>query len=71
MKIAWNKVTWYSKFIALALFVALPFLGFWLGMKYGETIAPLGLGSSVPAVIANPPAPGSDPYYANVSGMAN
>ena len=26
MKIEWNKVTWYSKLIALALFVALPFM---------------------------------------------
>jgi hypothetical protein len=36
MRIKWNKVTWYSKAIALALFVALPFLGFWLGANYGE-----------------------------------
>lgn len=37
MKIEWNKVTWYSKIIALVLFVALPFAGFWLGVRYGET----------------------------------
>ncbi len=34
MKIQWNKVTWYSKVLALALFVALPFIGFKLGMCY-------------------------------------
>jgi hypothetical protein len=39
MKVVWNKVTWYSKLIALALFVALPFAGFWLGIQYGETIS--------------------------------
>jgi len=36
MKIQWNKVTWYSKSLALALFVALPFIGFYFGEKYGE-----------------------------------
>lgn len=35
MKIEWNKVTWYSKIFALALFVALPFAGFWFGVRYG------------------------------------
>lgn len=42
MKIEWNKVTWYSKFIALALFVALPFIGFYYGTQYGKTIAMIG-----------------------------
>jgi hypothetical protein len=37
MKIQWNKVTWYSKWLALALFVALPFIGFYFGVRYGET----------------------------------
>jgi hypothetical protein len=37
MKIKFNKVTSYSKVIALALFVGLPFLFFWLGVWYGET----------------------------------
>ena len=35
-----NSVTWYSKLLALVLFVALPFLGFYAGMKYQEAIAP-------------------------------
>lgn len=37
--VKYNQVTWYSKLIALALFVALPFLGFWAGMKYQEAIS--------------------------------
>ncbi|MEK7094440.1 MAG: hypothetical protein AAB903_03835 [Patescibacteria group bacterium] len=36
MTIEWNKVTWYSKLLALILFVALPFIGFYLGMMYQE-----------------------------------
>ena len=35
MKIEWRKVTWYSKAIALGLFVLLPFFGFWFGASYG------------------------------------
>jgi hypothetical protein len=38
MNIQWNKVTWYSKLIALVLFVALPFIGFYYGMQYGKII---------------------------------
>jgi hypothetical protein len=38
-KIEWNKVTWYSKVLALALFVVLPFTGFYYGMEYGKTLA--------------------------------
>jgi hypothetical protein len=35
MPIAWNKVTWYSKILALVLFVILPFAGFYFGIQYG------------------------------------
>jgi hypothetical protein len=42
MKIEWNKVTWYSKLLALVLFVGLPFVGFYYGMQYGKTIAAIG-----------------------------
>ncbi|HEY5220600.1 MAG TPA: hypothetical protein VIJ29_00405 [Candidatus Paceibacterota bacterium] len=42
MKIEWNKVTWYSKLIALALFVALPFIGFYYGVQYGKIAASVG-----------------------------
>ncbi len=37
MKIEWNKVTWYSKAIALALFGIMPFVGFWFGAGYGAS----------------------------------
>lgn len=36
MKIEWRKVTWYSKLLALGLFIALPFIGFCLGMRYEQ-----------------------------------
>ncbi|MGB7958101.1 MAG: hypothetical protein WCF77_04675 [Minisyncoccia bacterium] len=69
MKIEWNRVTWYSKILALALFVALPFAGFYFGIKYGvakQYIADSFLdlknaSSSVPA------AQGTNAYYENVS----
>lgn len=33
-KIRWNKVTWYSKVIAVILFVLVYIVGFWLGTEY-------------------------------------
>jgi len=41
MNIKWNKVTPFSKIVALVLFVALPFVGFWLGIGYGRSIQTL------------------------------
>jgi hypothetical protein len=49
MKIEWNRVTWYSKLLALALFVALPFIGFYYGVQYGKVVATVG---QAPAAIA-------------------
>ncbi len=52
MKVVWNKVTWYSKFIALVIFILFPFIGFYFGIQVGEALqiihdAPLvGAGSS-------------------------
>ncbi len=34
-----TQVTWYSKLLALALFVALPFLGFYAGTWYQKNIS--------------------------------
>lgn len=34
--IEWNKVTWYSKLLALILFTTLPFIGFYFGVRYAE-----------------------------------
>lgn len=38
MKIELNKVTWYSKILALLLVITLPILGFKFGLRYGESI---------------------------------
>lgn len=35
MRIQWNKVTWYSKLVAAVLFLAVFWLGFWIGEQYG------------------------------------
>lgn len=35
-EIEWNKVTWYSKLLAVILFVAVFFLGFYLGAEFGK-----------------------------------
>lgn len=37
MKIEFNKVTWYSKFLTLLVMIGTLFLGFYLGQKYGVT----------------------------------
>ncbi len=69
MKIEWNKVTWYSKALALVLFIALPFVAFWLGVGYGasrEYVADVDrdvrIASSSPAAVQSVPA-----YYGNVA----
>ena len=41
MKIQWNKVTWYSKSLAMIIFIAAPFVGFCYGMQYGRLTANL------------------------------
>lgn len=64
MAVHWNKVTWYSKTIALVLFVALPFIGFWLGTQFGETVAPLA-NSGVMQTASGTPS--SNPYYSNIA----
>ncbi|MDR3519516.1 MAG: MliC family protein [Candidatus Pacebacteria bacterium] len=38
MKIEWNKVTWYSKLIAVILFVVVFYFGFSLGKEAGEIV---------------------------------
>ena len=68
-KIEWNQVTWYSKLIALIIFVVFPFIGFYWGVGYGEmlqattqgtTVALTGTASTV--VTGN-----GQEYYGNVS----
>ncbi len=38
MNIEWNRVTWYSKIIAVILFVTIFFLGYWLGTMNVEKV---------------------------------
>ena len=61
MKIEWNKVTWYSKLVALVLFVALPFIGFYYGAQYG------GLAQSLKDQAQNAGTSAGTDYYANVA----
>ncbi len=42
-RIKWREVTWYSRLIAAALFVLLPFVGFWLGVRYARSLGPLAV----------------------------
>jgi len=58
MKIVWNKVTPFSKWLALIIFIVFPFAGFWLGIQYGEVLGYLNS--------SNAPAVGND-YYSNVA----
>src|SRR5438045_1112761 len=62
MAVEFNKVTWYSKLLAMVLFVALPFVGLGIGYNYGEaTGLSLQLGSGK---LPPPPSPIPD-YYQN------
>ncbi len=61
MRLQWHKVTWYSKLLALALFVALPFIGFYFGWQMGEATE----------LVRNTPVPqpqnNAGDYYKNIS----
>ncbi len=67
MKIEWNKITWYSKFLALALFVALPFIGFYYGVQYGKIVATIGQAptTTVRSTTVAPGATAATAYYDN------
>ena len=39
MHIEWNRVTWYSKLVAVIVFLATAALFFWFGSIYGRTMA--------------------------------
>jgi hypothetical protein len=64
--IEWNKVTWYSKLIALVIFIVLPFFGFWLGIQYGEMVAPLAVTSSSSGG-SSVTGPATSNYFSNVA----
>jgi hypothetical protein len=65
MKIQWNKVTWYSTLLAAILFIGLPFLWLWVGVRYGEFIGRLNTlfaleGKNYPVQSSN-----GEEYYGN------
>lgn len=70
MKINWNNVTWYSKGLALVLFIALPFIGFYFGTQYGSLQGYVkGVHAVLPQGSASSSVAGTD-YYENVAVWA-
>ncbi len=71
MKIEWNKVTWYSKLLALILFVVLPFAGFYFGVRYGvaqqRAANILSDSKNTPSSASITLSQNEDAYYENVS----
>ena len=67
MKIEWNKVTWYSKAIALGIFVLFPIGAFILGIEYGALVtvteyAPIQAATEPVSTVG-----AVAPYYTNVA----
>jgi hypothetical protein len=67
--IQWNKVTWYSKLIAAAIFVILPFVGLYYGIQYGENIGQANQAAQMPAATSTMPQAGGSgsAYYTNTA----
>jgi len=36
MKIEWNKVTWYSKALAVVVFIVVLLVGIYIGIQYNQ-----------------------------------
>lgn len=66
MSIQWNKITWYSKALALGLFVLISFGGFWLGF-YGGYLKGYVNGARVAMWEPTSKGTGIAPYYENVA----
>jgi len=70
MKVEWNKATWYSKILALVLFVALPFVGFYFGVQYGaarQQVVDNFLSVNNAPSVSSATSQDVNPYYKNVS----
>ncbi len=65
--VAWNKVTWYSKLVALILFVALPFIGFYYGTQYGRTVQLIADAPASSSAMAGAAPDYAAEYYANTA----
>lgn len=63
MAVKMREVTWYSKLIAMVVFVVLPFVGFYYGIQYGAMMQAASPGSGT---VQAPTVTGTD-YYQNVS----
>jgi hypothetical protein len=64
MAVQFHKVTWYSKVLAGVFFIALPFLGFYLGVQYGK----LEMAAATPASLLLAQSANIPPeYYENVA----
>ncbi len=64
MKIEFNKVTWYSKLIALIIFIVFPFVGFYWGVQYGEALQAVQ-SSGITGATSRSQTSGPSEYYAN------
>lgn len=54
--IIWNKVTWYSKYLALIFFtIVFPIWTFYLGMQYEKTVSELAFYTSPVSIILDTP----------------
>ena len=69
MKIQWNHVTWYSKAIALALFILISLGGFWFGLGIGYLEGYIHGVSKVASqkISIAPNTAAINPYYENVA----
>jgi hypothetical protein len=66
MKIEWNKVTWYSKLLALVIFILLPCLAFWYGVQYGELLGVVKNATTTTGTVASS-SNAENSYYKNTS----
>jgi hypothetical protein len=68
----WYKATWYSTLISVVVLSLLPFVGFWLGVQYGDINPPsylFSLHSSSPSSVSVGPlsSQAGDSYYSDTA----
>ncbi len=66
MPIQWNSVTWYSKLVAVILFVLVLALGFYLGCEY-QKVQSLKIGTAVPTTGAGAEKASGSADYKDIS----
>ena len=65
--IEWRKVTWYSKLIAMVVFIVFPFIGFYYGIGYGEAIQQANQASQIGTTQSSTPTNAGTEYYSNTA----